>query len=307
MKKAFVESLCQHAASNSNILLVTGDLGFGVLTAFQKKFPNQFINAGICEQNMSTLAAALAHEGKTVFTYSIGNFNTLRCLEQIRNDICYHNTNVKIVSVGAGFSYGPMGITHHATEDLAIMRAIPRMNIFVPADSYETYEAMRIACAIPDPCYIRLGKGGEPDIHTEPIHLEYGKAIKIQDGINTAILACGSIIKEALDAAQKAAAQNISCAVYSFWCVKPIDSDLILEIAAQTKTIITLEEAQSAGGLGGAVAEVLCSKNTGARLIRLGLQDIFSAEIGSRAYLLRTYGLNAESIQKYIQGDNNEL
>src|SRR5713226_3860325 len=156
MRNAFILALTDLAAQDPRITLVVGDLGFGVVVDFSKRFPKQFINAGVAEQNMTSLAAGLALSGKIVFTYSIGNFPTLRCLEQIRNDVCYHNANVKIVSVGGGFSYGSLGMSHHATEDLAIMRALPGMVVVAPGDPMEAACATRAVAAYDGPCYLRL-------------------------------------------------------------------------------------------------------------------------------------------------------
>ena len=169
MRNTFVDTLCKLVTNNKNIYLMTGDLGFGVLNKFIENNPENFINAGIAEQNMAAVAAGMALEGKTVFTYSIANFPTLRCLEQIRNCIAYHNANVKIVSIGAGFAYGAAGMTHHATEDLSIMRAIPNMKVFSPADPNEAAAVTIAAYNIDKPCYIRLGKGREQLIHQQQI------------------------------------------------------------------------------------------------------------------------------------------
>ena len=162
MRDAFIETLIDLARRDQDVLLLTADLGFGVLDRFARELPRQFLNVGVAEQNMTGIAAGLALEGKTVFTYSIGNFNTLRCLEQIRNDLCYHQAKVKIVSIGGGFCYGPLGVSHHATEDLAIMRALPRMTVVAPGDVTETILATRSIYQTPGPGYLRLGRGNDP-------------------------------------------------------------------------------------------------------------------------------------------------
>ena len=160
MRNAFIQTLLECAKRNPDVELITGDLGFGVLKPFWEALPDQFLDVGIAEQNMTSIAAGIALEGKTVFTYSIGNFSTLRCIEQIRNDCAYHNANVKIVCVGGGFVYGSLGMSHHATEDLAIMRAIPNIHVFAPADAAEASAVARAVIDIPGTCYIRLGRGG---------------------------------------------------------------------------------------------------------------------------------------------------
>src|SRR5262249_3580196 len=171
MRTAFIEALFELAKQDQRIVLITGDLGFSVIEPFMQTLPKQFVNAGVAEQNMTGVAAGMALSGKIVFTYSIGNFPTLRCLEHVRNDVCYHNANVKVVCVGGGFAYGSMGVTHHATEDLAVMRAMPGMVVVAPGDPVETRAATRAITAHPGPCYLRLGKAGEPNVHQEEIRL----------------------------------------------------------------------------------------------------------------------------------------
>src|SRR5712691_10038528 len=166
MRPAFFRALPELAAADERVNLVVGDLGFGVVEPFVERFPARFFNAGVAEQNMTGIAAGLALSGKTVFTYSIANFPTLRCLEQIRNDVCYHNANVKVVAVGGGFAYGALGMTHHATEDLAIMRALPGMVVVAPGDPLETELATRAIVSHSGPCYLRLGRAGEPKVHS---------------------------------------------------------------------------------------------------------------------------------------------
>ena len=184
MRDTFVKTLIELAKKDKNIELVTGDLGFGVLKPYWEQLPEQFINAGIAEQNMTTMAAGMALEGKTVFTYSIGNFPTIRCLEQIRNDCAYHNANVKIVCVGGGFVYGSLGMSHHATEDLALLRALPGVVVMAPGDLVEAECATKAIAEYPGTCYLRLGRGGEKRIHDKIDNFQIGKAIKINDGEN---------------------------------------------------------------------------------------------------------------------------
>ena len=182
MRTAFFKTLVEIAETDLRINLVVGDLGFGVVEPFVQRFPDRFLNVGVAEQNMSGVAAGMALCGKTVFTYSIANFPTLRCLEQIRNDICYHRANVKIVAVGGGLMYGALGMTHHATEDLAIMRALPEMTVVAPGDPLEAAHATRALAATPGPGYLRLGRAGEPAVHQGPIDFRIGRAIMLRDG-----------------------------------------------------------------------------------------------------------------------------
>ncbi len=177
MRTAFIKELFELAKQDERIVLIVGDLGFGVVNPFMEQLPRQFLNAGVAEQNMTGMAAGMALSGKIALTYSIANFPTLRCLEQVRNDVCYHNANVKIVSVGGGFTYGAMGATHHALEDLAVMRAMPGLVVVAPGDPVEARAATRAVIAYHGPCYLRLGKAGEPVVHQSPIDFELGKAI----------------------------------------------------------------------------------------------------------------------------------
>ena len=187
MRNNLIKVICDEADNNRDVMIVTADLGYNVLNPFYEKFPNQYVNVGIAEQNMPSIAAGLALEGKKVFTYSIGSFSTLRCLEQIRNDICYHNADVKVVALAAGFAYGALGMSHHATEDLAAMKSLPNMTVFSPCDPIETRAVTRAAINLNTPCYIRLGRGGEPNIHNnldDEFSFEIGKAYKLFDGLD---------------------------------------------------------------------------------------------------------------------------
>lgn len=300
MRNTFVNTLYDLTKENKDIYLITGDLGFGVLTEFWETYPQHFINAGICEQNMASVAAGMALEGKNVFTYSIGNFPTLRCIEQIRNDIAYHQANVTIVAVGAGFSYGALGMSHHATEDIAMMRALPEMTVFTPCDPIETEQVTKLAAALKGPCYIRLGRGGEKKLHSHPFCVEIGKAYILAEGKDTVIFTAGAIANEAMEAAEMLKEQGISCGVYSFPTTKPIDEPLIIEIARKVDCIFTLEEHNVVGGFGSAVAEVITKKRTKASLIRMGLQDTYSSMVGSQAYLRDYYGISAQKIRQTI-------
>src|SRR5438034_11308337 len=174
MREAFFGTLEEIAAIDRRVCLVVGDLGFGVVERFARRFPDRFVNVGVAEQNMTAIATGLALNGKVVFTYSIGNFATLRCLEQIRNDVCYHDANVKIVAVGGGFAYGALGATHHATEDLAIMRALPEMTVVAPGDPVETEAATDAIAVHAGPCYLRLGRAGESRVHRASIDFQLG-------------------------------------------------------------------------------------------------------------------------------------
>lgn len=300
MRDSFVKTLMDIAEKDKNVVLITGDLGFGVLKPFWEKFPDQFINAGIAEQDMTGFAAGMALCGKTVFTYSIGNFPTLRCIEQIRNDCAYHNANVKIVCVGGGFTYGPLGMSHHATEDIAVMRAMPDVTVFAPGDAAEAAACTKAMYETPGTCYLRLGRGGEPKIHENAVDFTVGKAIEIRQGKRVALFSTGAVYEEVAGAAKMLENAGITPAVYTFPSVKPIDKALIKKCAAEFELITTVEEHNIVGGFGSAVAEVMATVPCKARLALIGLEDKYSSTLGSQKYLREIYGMSAEKIFERI-------
>ena len=300
MRDTFVRTLLELAKEDRNIELVTGDLGFGVLKPFWEALPDQFINAGISEQNMTTVAAGMALEGKNVFTYSIGNFPTLRCLEQIRNDCAYHNANVKIVCVGGGFVYGSLGMSHHATEDIAVMRALPDVVVMCPGDLVEAEAATKAIAKHHGTFYLRLGRGGEKRIHKELKNFEIGKAIPVRFGERIAVFSTGAIFEEVEEACNLPAAEGIYPTVYTFPTVKPIDAEVIREIAAAHEMIVTCEEHNLSGGFGSAVAEVLAEMPSHARLMRIGMHDQYSTLVGNQKYLRDQFGMSGKKIASKI-------
>ncbi len=302
MRDTFVKTLLEIAKKDKNVYIVTGDLGFGVLKPFWEELPDQIINAGIAEQNMTSIAAGLALQGKIVYTYSIGNFPTLRCIEQIRNDCAYHDANVKVVCVGGGFVYGSLGMSHHATEDIAIMRSLPNVTVVAPGDLVEAACATKAIYETPGTCYLRLGRGGEKQIHENIENFEIGKAIKIQDGEKIAIFSTGAIFDEVDEACKVLSKEGIVPTVYTFPTVKPIDKDTVLQCASKYNTIITVEEHNLSGGFGSAVAEVLAEENgVKAKLVRVALDDRYSCIVGSQKYLRQQYSIDAQSIIKKVK------
>lgn len=302
MRDTFVRTLVELAKQDKNIELITGDLGFGVLKPYYEAVPDQFTNAGIAEQNMTTVAAGMALEGKTVFTYSIGNFPTLRCLEQIRNDCAYHNANVKIVCVGGGFVYGSLGMSHQATEDLAILRALPDVVVMAPADLVEAEECTKALAKYSGTAYLRLGRGGEKRIHDKIDNFQIGKAIKVHDGEKAAIFSTGAIFEEVTSAYEELKEKGFNPAVYTFPTVKPIDKETIENVAREFELIVSCEEHNIAGGFGSAVAEVMAEmKDKKAVLMRIGLNDEYSVRVGNQKYLREQYGIDAKSIVEKIE------
>ncbi|WP_178667255.1 transketolase family protein [uncultured Eubacterium sp.] len=306
MRDTFVKTLIEEAKKDKNIELVTGDLGFGVLKPYFEQLPNQFTNAGIAEQNMTGVAAGMALCGKTVFTYSIGNFPTLRCIEQIRNDCAYPHANVKIVCVGGGFVYGSLGMSHQATEDIAILRALPDVTVVCPGDLVEAAEATRAIAHIPGTVYLRLGRGGEKRVHGKIENFQIGKAIKLQEAKadcnkNIALFSTGAILDEATDAAKILEEEGIGVEEYSFHTVKPIDKDVILDCANRFDYIVTVEEHNVIGGFASAVSEVITDSDENVRLIKIGLNDEYCSKVGNQKYLRAQYGMTAQDIVKKVK------
>jgi transketolase len=302
MRNAFLDTLFELALADERINFVTGDLGYTVVEKFMEQRPHQFLNAGVAEANMTSLAAGMALSGKVVFTYSIGNFPTMRCLEQIRNDVCYHDASVKIVCVGGGFSYGSMGATHHAIEDLAVMRAIPNLTVVAPGDPVETRAATRAIVAKPGPCYLRLGKAGEPTVHPGPIDFRLGKGIRLREGGDLTLMSTGGMLQTAVKAADRLAASGIKARVVSMHTLKPLDADEVLSALKETGALFTLEEHSIIGGLGGAVAEVVAESDLPRiPFKRLGMPSIFSPHMGAQAYMLEQHGLNDEGVARTIE------
>lgn len=299
MRTAFANTLVNLATTDERIFLLMGDLGYGVLDEFADRFPRRFINAGVAEQNMTGVAAGLALSGKIVFTYSIANFPTIRCLEQIRNDVCYHNANVKVVSVGAGLAYGTLGATHHGTEDIALLRSLPNMTVVVPADPIEAGLATRAIHAKEGPCYLRLGRSGEPTIHKSEPDFVIGKAIEVRQGEDLSLIATGGIVHNAMSAAAALAEQGLSVRVLSMHTIRPIDVDSIRNAAVETGRIVTIEEHGQIGGLGSAVEEVLV-EHTDCRVAfqKLTLGNTFCHAVGSQEYLREECSLSVKDIVK---------
>jgi transketolase len=302
MRDHFISSLTEIAQKNNNIILITGDLGFGVLDNFIEEYPKQFINSGVAEQNMTGIASGLGMDGKVVFTYSIGNFNTLRCLEQIRNDACYHNSNVNIVSVGGGFSYGALGYSHHATEDIAIMRAIPNLRVFSPCDFWEIQEITKKVVELGGVNYIRIDKSSAGNTRKNDEDFIVGKGRVLTDGTDVTIIATGGIVELALEAQKKINLSGISCKVVSMHTIKPIDKNLIIDCVKNTDALVTLEEHSLIGGLGSAVSEILMQESVYPKRFKMmGLESSFSTIVGSQSFLREHNNLDTSSIIKCVK------
>ena len=297
MRDQFIKRLSQMAQQDPRIMLITGDLGFGVLDDYRRRFPRQFINAGVAEQNMTGLATGLALEGHIVFTYSIANFVFMRCLEQIRNDAAYHNCNVNVVCIGGGFSYGALGISHHATEDLAIMRALPDLTVVCPCDHWETTEATEAVTQLPGVSYLRLDKSSADNTQRDGEQFQLGKIRTLREGEDITLMACGGIVEDVLQAADDLAHDGIRCRVLGVHTLKPLDSATLQQAARQTGGIVTVEEHTIHGGLGGAVAETLLESGTVPQAFRrIGLRDGFSSLVGSQKFLRQHYQMDRTAV-----------
>ena len=301
MRDAFASELFKLAKSNKDVMFITADLGFGVFDEFAKAMPNQYVNVGVAEQNMIGLATGLGLEGKRIFVYSIGNFVSFRCLEQIRNDAAYHEIDLTIVCSGGGFNYGPLGMSHHTTEDIAVMRAIPNITVVVPSTAWEAKHATQKLGKHKGVSYLRIEKGGDNYPPFKNSKFELGKHIVHRYGKDVCIITAGSIINECIEAAGKLEKSNISCKIISMHTIKPIDEKVILKTAKNFKNIITVEEHNCLGGLGGAVAEVLVKSKFVRNFECVAVNDEFSSIVGNQKYLRNKYKIDSNSIIKTIK------
>lgn len=300
MRDGFIKALTDNAQKNKNIMFMTGDLGFKIFDDYIKKCPGQFLNVGVAEQSMLGLAMGMSLEGKTALVYSIANFHTFRALEQIRNDLCYHNADVKIVATGGGFSYGQLGMSHHATEDLSIMRALPNMTVLTPGDAWEAHQVTEYMLNNKGPFYLSLEKSNV-DTAKKGEKFEFGKIRQIKEGNDVTLISVGGILSETVAAAESLAKENVNCRVLSVHSLKPLDKETIIKAAEETKAIITVEENSLAGGLGSAVAEILADMGSPIELKRLGMDNVFASVVGDQQYLRAQFGLDAKSIIKQVK------
>ncbi len=302
MRDQFIKRVLLLAEKDPKLFFITGDLGYGVIDEYAKKFPHQFLNVGVAEQNMIGIATGLALEGRTVIAYSIGNFPTLRCLEQIRNDSSYHGANVKVVTVGGGFSYGSLGFSHHATEDLSILRAIPGITVVAPGDQFETAEATEALIKTPGTCYLRLDKSSAGWTNRPGEIFELGRARQLREGNDVTLVATGGILGVALKSAEKLSELGIRCRVLSMHTIKPLDKEALLKAAQETGGLVSIEEHVVDGGLGGAIAELCLEQGQiPGFFYRIGLRSVFSTLVGSQDYLREKYGMDEEAIVSKVR------
>lgn len=299
MRNAFIDELILLARKNPLIVLIVGDLGYSVVEPFAVEFPDRFINAGVAEQNMTGLAAGMASEGFHVFTYSIANFPTFRCAEQIRNDIDYHQLAVTVVSVGGGLAYGPLGYSHHAVQDYALMRTMPNMLISAPGDPMEVRACMRYLVANPGPSYLRLGKAGEPNMHAEPPNVAPGKWLKIagKENHTRAVLSTGAGLKYALDYC--ADDLDGDCAVYSLPLWSMGSKSHQAATAKKFNEIVTFEDHLIDGGFGSWLCESLIASECKTRIRPVALSEKVCGTVGSQTVLNSFGGLKTVKESNY--------
>ncbi len=296
MRSAFLAGLLACAERDPSVMLLTGDLGFHVLEKFQTRFPGRFFNMGIAEQNMIGVAAGLALSGHRVFVYSISPFVKLRSAEQIRNDECFALLPECNVGLGGGYAYGHNGATHHALEDIAVMRVLPQMTVVCPADPVEASALVGDIARLPGPSYLRLGKDGEPALHSSSNGIALGSALTMRAGTDVALLATGSMVETALRAAELLAGRGISARVLSVHTVSPLDVAALRTCAADVALIATVEEHRRAGGFGAAVAEALADAQARPPHLLLCAPDEVEHRSGSTVFLREQAGLTPEAV-----------
>jgi transketolase len=297
MRNAFAAEITTVAAEDERIVLLSGDMGNRLFDDFKERFPKRFLNCGVAEANMTSIAAGMALCGLRPITYTITPFATTRCLEQIRVDVCYQNVQVIIVGVGAGLSYASLNATHQSCEDVAFMRMLPNMTVICPGDAWEVRQALRAALRHEGSVYIRLGKKGEPVVHQRATEFLIGKGITVRSGTDVCLLSTGNMLPIAVQASEELGRSGVSAQVVSFHTVKPLDESLLSEVFAQFTVVFTIEEHSVLGGLGGSIAEWLADRPPQkARLYRMGTADAFLYKAGEQDYAREYFGLTPENI-----------
>ncbi len=296
-RDAYMSALEEMAAADARVCAVANDsLSSAKLKNFKEKFPDRFVNVGIAEQDMVGVGAGLANGGMIPYVCGASCFLTARAMEQIKVDLAYTKANVKLCAMSPGMAYGQLGPTHHSIEDLAWMRVLPNLTVLVPADPVETAAVMHYSLIHEGPMFLRIARLPVPRVHSDDYEFHLGKAVQLREGSDVTLIANGLMVSRALDAANALEARGISASVLNMSTVKPLDREAILDAARTTRGIVTAEEALAAGGLGGAVAEVLALEHPAPMRI-LGVPDVF-APTGTAEFLLEHFGLTAASIER---------
>lgn len=294
-RKAFAATLEELAVSDLRIVAVCNDsVGSSNLNGFAKKYPERLVNVGIAEQNMIGVAAGLANGGRLPFVCGASCFLTARALEQIKADLAYSNANVKLCGMSSGMAYGALGATHHSIEDMAWTRAIANMTVIVPADPVETAQVIRSVAAMHGPVFVRLSRMGVPIVHGEDYEFKIGRSAKLREGRDLTLIANGTLVPRALEAAEMLAAQGIEARVLNMATVRPLDREAIIAAALETGAIVTAEEHTIYGGLGSAVAEVVVTTHP-VPMRMVGVPGVF-APTGSTEFLFEHFGLTPQGI-----------
>jgi len=296
--EVFSETLLSLASKNENVLVVTSDSrGSGKLMPFAASLRDQIVEVGIAEQNLVGVSSGLASTGKIVYAVSPASFLSARALEQIKNDVCYSNQPVKLIGISAGVSYGALGSTHHATHDLAVLRAVHNISIVVPADNFETAEAIKAAVQMANPVYVRFGKRPMYHLHGPGAEFAVGKSLTVREGTDVTFIATGETVYHALMAAVAMEKDGLTCRVISMHTVKPLDAEAVLHAASETRVIVTVEEHSVCGGLGEACAGVLMQAGLGVPFRIVGLPDEYTVT-GSQPEIFKHYGISAEGLAR---------
>jgi len=291
------------AKNDDRILFIGSDLGTDTLQQFKEEMPERFFMEGISEANVIGMAAGMALEGKIPYVNTIATFITRRCFEQVVLDLCLHNVNVRLIGNGGGLVYAPLGPTHEAIEDLAIMRAIPNMTIVAPADADEMKRLMPLTVDYPGPIYIRLAKGYDPIVTTDEHPFRIGKGFVLQEGADALLITTGITLKLALSAAKSLSQVGLECTILHMPTIKPLDTEKIIELSSSTRMVITIEEHSVIGGLGSAIAEIMAETNWSGpkHFKRLGIPDVFPEKYGSQLSLMEYYNISEEAIINTVQ------
>lgn len=297
MRNAFASEMTSLATEDKSIVLLSGDIGNRLFDKFKSLCPDRFFNCGVAEANMVSMAAGMAMCGLRPVTYTIAPFNTLRCLEQIKVDVCYPALPVVMVGVGAGLSYAANGVTHQSCEDIAFLRILPNMTVICPGDAWEVRVALKQALQLQGPVYLRLGKKNEPLVHSQAPTLQIAKALIVREGEDVCILSTGNMLPIAMEAAETLLMSRVSAQVVSFHTVKPLDAEFLSAVFCKFKLVVTIEEHSVLGGLGGSISEWLSSQHPiKAHLLTLGTGDVFLHEAGGQDYARSYFGLNPSGI-----------
>ena len=309
MRKTCLNTVYEIAKADPRVVFVGSDLGPGTLDEFREEMPDRFFMEGIAEQNVIGLAAGLAMEGYVPYVNTIATFLTRRCYEQVAMDLCLHNLPVRLIGNGGGFVYAPLGPTHIAIEDMAIMRALPNMTVVAPCDADEMRRFVPQTLDVPGPVYIRLGKGGDPVVSEPDLEFRIGKGIVMREPGDALIVSTGVMTQRALDAADTLSQQGVRCGVLHMHTVKPLDTDALCAAARSAKVVVTIEEHTAVGGLGSAVTDCLIENLEGRlpAIRRMGVPDVFSKEYGSQNSMLETFGLTAEKIVETVNAVHRQI